>query len=61
MRNSHTYGWICKCGSEIDMDVVKLIAIPKCLLCGELMYMMYSIDPQGGIWMNKALLLEEME
>ena len=25
------------------------------------MYMMYSINPQGEIWMNKALLLEEAE
>jgi hypothetical protein len=54
----HTYGWICKCGSEIEMDVVRIIAIPKCLSCGELMFMMYSIDPDGAIWMNKALLLE---
>jgi hypothetical protein len=56
---NHTYGWQCKCGSEMTMDIIKLTCIPQCLLCGELMYMMYSIDPDGAVWMNKALLLEE--
>jgi hypothetical protein len=41
------------------MEVTKLLSIPECLLCGEQMYMMYSINPQGEIWMNKALLLED--
>lgn len=41
------------------MEVTKLINIPECLLCGEQMYMMYSINPKGEIWMNKALLLED--
>ena len=45
----------------MTMDVIRLKAIPECLLCGDLMFMMYSIDPQGAVWMNKALLLEEME
>ena len=40
------------------MDIIKLTYIPECLLCGDLMFMMYSIDPQGAVWMNKALLLE---
>jgi hypothetical protein len=42
----------------MEMHIIKLRSIPECLLCGELMYMMYSINPQGEIWMNKALLLE---
>lgn len=58
---NHTYGWKCKCGSEMTMDIIKLRYIPECLLCGDLMFMMYSIDAEGAIWMNKALLLEEME
>ena len=58
---NHTYGWQCKCGSEMTMDVIRLKAIPECLLCGDQMFMMYSIDNQGAVWMNKALLLEEME
>ena len=41
------------------MNVSKLTYIPECLLCGEQMFMMYSINPQGEIWMNKALLLED--
>jgi hypothetical protein len=40
------------------MNVIRLKAIPECLLCGDQMFMMYSIDPQGEVWMNKALLLE---
>lgn len=55
----HKYGWRCKCKAELDMNVSKLINIPECLLCGELMYMMYSINPAGEIWMNKALLIED--
>jgi hypothetical protein len=57
----HTYGWRCRCGSEMTMDVIKLRSIPECLLCGDLMFMMYSIDPQGAVWMNKALLIENVE
>ena len=45
----------------MTMDIIKLTYIPECLLCGDLMYMMYSIDPQGAVWMNKTLLLEEAE
>ena len=45
----------------MTMDIIKLKYIPECLLCGDQMFMMYSIDPQGAIWMNKALLLEEAE
>jgi hypothetical protein len=56
---NHTYGWRCICKSEMEMHISKLTCIPQCLLCGELMYMMYSINPQGEIWMNKALLLEQ--
>jgi len=58
---NHRYGWRCKCGSEMTMDIIKLISIPECLLCGDLMFMMYSIDPQGAVWMNKALLLDGAE
>jgi hypothetical protein len=58
---NHTYGWKCICKSEMEMHIIKLRSIPECLLCGELMYMMYSINPQGEIWMNKALLLEGVE
>lgn len=45
----------------MTMDVIRLKAIPECLLCGDLMFMMYSIDPQGAVWMNKALLIENVE
>ena len=55
----YDYGWQCKCGAELSMHVSKLLSIPECLLCGEQMYMMYSINPKGEIWMNKALLLED--
>jgi hypothetical protein len=41
------------------MHITKLTYIPECLQCGELMFMMYSIDPDGAIWMNKALLIEQ--
>jgi hypothetical protein len=55
----YNYGWQCKCGAEISMVVSKLMAIPDCRFCGESMYMMYSMNPAGEIWMNKALLLED--
>jgi hypothetical protein len=55
---SYTYAWQCICKAEMTMNISKLTYIPECLLCGELMFMMYSIDPDGAIWMNKALLLE---
>ena len=55
----HKYGWRCKCKAELDMEITKLLSIPECLLCGEQMYMMYSINPKGEIWMNRALLLED--
>jgi len=58
---NHTYGWKCKCGSEMTMDIVKITHIPECFLCGDKMFMMYSITRNGEIWMNKALLLEEAE
>lgn len=45
----------------MTMDIIKLRYIPECLLCGDLMFMMYSIDPQGAVWMNKALLLDGLE
>jgi hypothetical protein len=54
---NYTYGWKCICKSEMEMHITKLTYIPECLQCGELMFMMYSIDPDGAIWMNKALLL----
>ena len=41
------------------MVVSRLMAIPDCRFCGESMYMMYSMNPTGEIWMNKALLLED--
>ena len=55
----HTYGWKCICKSEMTMSVSKLTYIPECLLCGEKMFMMYSVNPKGEIWMNKAVLLED--
>jgi len=58
---TYTYGWKCICKSEMEMHIAKLRYIPECLLCGELMFMMYSIDPDGAVWMNKALLLDEQE
>jgi hypothetical protein len=58
---NYTYGWKCICKSEMEMHISKLTCIPECLLCGELMFMMYSIDPDGAVWMNKALLLDEQE
>jgi hypothetical protein len=45
----------------MTMDVIRLKAIPECLSCSELMFMMYSIDSQGAVWMNKALLIENVE
>ena len=56
---TYTYGWICICKSEMEMHISKLTYIPECLQCGELMFMMYSIDPDGAVWMNKALLIEQ--
>jgi hypothetical protein len=29
------------------------------MLCGDQMYMMYSINNKGEIWMNRAVLLED--
>jgi hypothetical protein len=54
-----TYGWKCRCGEELFMEVIRLKSIPECFICGEKMFMMYSINEQGSLWMNKALLLEE--
>jgi hypothetical protein len=58
---TYTYGWKCICKSEMEMHISKLTYIPECLQCGELMFMMYSIDPDGAVWMNKALLLDGQE
>jgi len=55
----YSYGWKCKCKSEMTMNVSKLVAIPNCMLCGDQMYMMYSINNKGEIWMNRAVLLED--
>lgn len=57
--DNYSYGWKCKCGSEMEMNIIKLNYIPECLLCGDRMAMMYSINPNGEIWMNKAVLLQE--
>ncbi len=54
----NTYGWKCKCGEEMIMNSVKVQSIPTCLMCDRLMYMMYSINPKGEVWMNKSLLLD---
>jgi hypothetical protein len=51
----------CKCKAELKMSVNKLTSVPDCKFCGELMYLMYSINPAGEIWMNKALLLDGEE
>lgn len=42
----------------MEMNVSRLKCIPDCLLCSDKMFMMYSINLSGEIWMNKALLLE---
>lgn len=55
----YNYGWQCKCKAEISMNVSRAMSVPNCMLCGEQMYLMYSMNPAGEIWMNKALLLED--
>ncbi len=57
----YDYGWKCKCKAELKMSVNKLTSVPDCKFCGDLMYLMYSINPAGEIWMNKALLLDGEE
>ena len=56
---TYQYGWKCKCGEEIHVTTLNFKTMPECLMCDSHMYMTYSINPAGEIWMNAALLLED--
>lgn len=44
----------------MEMNIMhELDYIPTCLFCNKFMTISYSINPDGEIWMNSALLNKE--
>jgi hypothetical protein len=56
----YTYGFYCsKDKSEMTLELSKeLDYIPSCLKCNSRMIIRYSIDNDGSIWMNSAIMHE---
>lgn len=56
-----TYSFICmKDKSELNMEISRqLDYIPQCLKCGQNMIIRYSINNDGEIWLNSAILDRE--
>ena len=56
----YTYNFICmKDRSELNLELSReLDYLPKCLKCGKSMILKYSINNDGEIWMNSAILHE---
>lgn len=60
MNDIWTYNFICMSDSStMNLELSKQIKyIPKCLKCNSNMIMRYSINNDGDIWMNSAILHE---
>lgn len=60
MSDLWTYNFICMSDhSTMNLELSKQIGyIPKCLKCNSNMIMRYSINNDGDIWMNSAILHE---
>lgn len=56
----YTYSFICmKDKSVMNLEISReLDYIPKCLKCNGNMILRYSINNDGEIWMNSAILHE---
>ncbi len=54
----YTYNFLCRSdNSEMNLELSKeLDYLPKCLKCSKTMLLRYSIDNNGSIWMNSAIM-----
>ena len=54
----YTYSFICMIDrSELNLELSKeLDYLPKCLKCNKSMVIRYSINNNGDIWMNSAIM-----
>lgn len=54
----YTYNFICmKDRSTMNLEISKkLDYLPKCLKCDQSMTLRYSINDDGDIWMNSAIM-----
>ncbi len=55
-----TYSFLCKYdNSEMNIELSReLDFFPKCLKCNKTMILRYSINNDGEIWMNSAVMHE---
>jgi hypothetical protein len=53
-----TYNFLCMSDkSEMNIELSKeLDFLPKCLKCNKTMILKYSINNDGDIWMNSAIM-----
>jgi len=59
MTDKFTYSFVCGCKAILDMEISnKIDYVPKCLKCGGSMQCRYSIDNNGLLWLNEAILHE---
>ena len=56
----YTYSFLCKQDSStMLLELSKeLDYLPQCLKCNKTMILRYSIDDNGSIWMNSAIMHE---
>ena len=56
----YTYNLLCMSDrSELNIELSREIDfIPKCLKCNKTMILRYSINNDGDIWMNSAIMHE---
>ena len=54
----YTYNLLCMTDrSELNIELSREIDfIPKCLKCNRVMILRYSINNDGDIWMNSAIM-----